>query len=577
VPPGGADLILRHIGDALVFLDIEGRVIYANERFCEMVNRPAADVLGLRWSDFGDAEVCAKLDPQVSPALLGDQVHFNIDLPASSGVHGTYCLTACLVHDEAGRPIGVLQNFRSMDRLRDIILDLKDVNLALKREKDRTEHIMDSLGDGIFTVDRELLIRSFSPRMEALTGLRSAEVIGRRCADVLRGSKCESDCPLAWSLENAAVVDRCHERLRLSDGRDLPVSVTTAFLHDAHGDRLGLTGVVRDESEIERLRREVHDRRDHHDIVGRAPAMRELLAAIEALAGTDATVLISGETGTGKELVAQAIHHESARRNRGFVSLNCAAVNDNLLESELFGHVRGAFTGAVVDRAGRFEVAAGGTIFLDEIGDTTPAFQAKLLRVLQEKTFERVGDTKTRQTDVRVITATNRDLRRLVSEGRFREDLYYRLAVIPIRVPALRERREDIPLLVEFFIQKYGARYAAGREQPFDGISNRALALLMEYDWPGNVRELEHAIEYAMISTTSNRIERAFLPAPVRQFRAEAVAALLPRPLAENDADRLRYALEANRWNESQTARVLGISRTTLWRRMRRFGLMGSP
>jgi transcriptional regulator with GAF, ATPase, and Fis domain len=305
--------------------------------------------------------------------------------------------------------------------------------------------------------------------------------------------------------------------------------------------------------------------------------MRELLAAIEALAGTDATVLISGETGTGKELVAQAIHHESARRNRGFVSLNCAAVNDNLLESELFGHVRGAFTGAVVDRAGRFEVAAGGTIFLDEIGDTTPAFQAKLLRVLQEKTFERVGDTKTRQTDVRVITATNRDLRRLVSEGRFREDLYYRLAVIPIRVPALRERREDIPLLVEFFIQKYGARYAAGREQPFDGISNRALALLMEYDWPGNVRELEHAIEYAMISTTSNRIERAFLPAPVRQFRAEAVAALLPRPPAENDADRLRYALEANRWNESQTARVLGISRTTLWRRMRRFGLMGSP
>jgi transcriptional regulator with PAS, ATPase and Fis domain len=238
--------------------------------------------------------------------------------------------------------------------------------------------------------------------------------------------------------------------------------------------------------------------------------------------------------------------------------------------------VRGAFTGAVSDRAGRFEAAAGGTIFLDEIGDTTAAFQARLLRVLQEKTFERVGDTRSRRTDVRVIAATNRDLRARAAAGLFREDLYYRLAVVPIHVPPLRSRRADIPLLVEHFMEQYRGRYFAGREDHFEGISNRALALLLEYDWPGNIRELEHAIEYAMISTTTNRIERAFLPAPIRQVGA-IPASEPPAPAAGSEADVLRRALEANRWNESKTARLLGISRTTLWRRMRRLGLLERP
>jgi len=256
--------------------------------------------------------------------------------------------------------------------------------------------------------------------------------------------------------------------------------------------------------------------------------------------------------------------------------VNCAALNDNLLESELFGHVRGAFTGAVHDKPGRFEAAAGGTIFLDEIGDTTSTFQAKLLRVLQEKTFERVGDNRSRRTDVRVIAATNRDLRQLVQDGRFREDLYYRLAVIPVHVAPLRERREDIPLLVEHFMEKYRPRYFAGREEQFDGISNRALALLVAYGWPGNVRELEHAIEYAMISTTSHRIERAFLPASIREHQA-LDEAQPPEDTADSEADRLQRALAAQRWNTSSTARALGISRTTLWRRMRRAGLLDRP
>jgi two-component system, NtrC family, response regulator HydG len=303
-----------------------------------------------------------------------------------------------------------------------------------------------------------------------------------------------------------------------------------------------------------------------------------LFQLVETVADTDATVLISGESGTGKEMVARAIHDRSARRDRPFVTLNCAALNDNLLESELFGHVRGAFTGAVGDKAGRFEAATGGTILLDEIGDTTPALQAKLLRVLQEKAFERVGDTRTRKVDVRVIAATNRDLRGLVSGGRFREDLYYRLAVVPVQVPALRDRREDIPLLVQHFVDKYRGRYFKDREELFEGISNRALALLMAYDWPGNVRELEHAIEYAMISTTSNRIERAFLPLPLRRLQPPEEAPDAPAAAGEPEDERsvLLRALEQHRWNIGHTATALGISRTTLWRRMRRLELADS-
>ena len=569
-------MILEHIADALVLLDRDGRIVYTNDGFCRMVGRGGQNLRGLRWADLMDSVATARLDPIISPGLAEGEVHFNIDLTPPSGVCGTYCLTASQVRDANGRPVGVLQNFRSMERLRDMILGLKEVNEAVQREKDRVDHVLDSIADGIFTVDPGLIVRSFSGRMERLTGMASSDAVGRPCRDVFAGSKCDTDCPLRWSLDHGAVVDRCHEQLRFPDGRLMPVSVTTAFLHDLSGAITGLTGVVRDESEIEHLRRELHERYSRHNLVGRSAAMRELSAAIEMLASTDATVLITGETGTGKELVAQAIHHDGPRRDRLFVSVNCAALNDNLLESELFGHVRGAFTGAVHDKPGRFEAAAGGTIFLDEIGDTTPAFQAKLLRVLQEKTFERVGDNRSRRTDVRVIAATNKDLQQLVRDGRFREDLYYRLAVIPVHVPPLRERREDIPLLVEHFMEKYRPRYFAGREQEFEGISNRALALLVAYAWPGNVRELEHAIEYAMISTTSHRIERAFLPASIRTIRPlNAADAVENAP--DSDDGRLQAALATHRWNASATARALGISRTTLWRRMRRAGLLDRP
>ena len=577
--PPNAETILGTIADALALLDLDGRIIYVNDRLAELFGRPADALRGFTWTDLLDAEAAARLDPANWPDLDCPEAHFNIDLPAASGVQRTFCLTASPVRDDSGRTIGVLENFRGMDKLRDMILELREVADAIRREKDKTEQVIDSIADGIFTVDRHMVVRSISPRMERLLGIEAAQAVGRACSQVFRGSKCATDCPMRWTLERGAVVERCREVLRRMDGGSVAVTVTTAFLHDARGEVEGLIGVVRDQSEIEQLRRAVDERFTKHDLVGRSAAMRQLIDAIDAVAGTDATVLISGDTGTGKELVARAIHNASARREKPFLTLNCAALNDNLLESELFGHVRGAYTGAVSDKPGRFEVAAGGTIFLDEIGDTTPAFQAKLLRVLQEKTFERVGDTRTRRTDVRIIAATNRDLLRLVQENKFREDLYYRLAVVPIAVPPLRSRAEDIPLLVEYFMSKYRPRHFAGHEDDFEGISNRALALMLQYPWPGNVRELEHAIEYAMVSTTTNRIERRFLPATLRQLQppdeeTEAARQDTISPEPDTPSAHLRRVLEANRWNASRAARALGISRTTLWRRMREFGLL---
>lgn len=569
-------LILSHINDGLVLLDLEGRIRYANGPFEEMAGRTLDQLVGMKLEEVFDENTFRRIDPSCLTSIdQGKQVHFNVEMPKQDGTTGSYCFSATPVRDEDGRELGTLENFRDMNKLRTMILQLQEVNEAIQQEKNRTQHMIDCLADGIFTVDRELRIVSFSGKMEHLTGIAAKDALGRGCREVLHGTKCETDCPLRWAFHHAAPVERCREVFRISSRRNIPVSITTAFLDDDQAETHGLIGIVRDHSEEERLRGQLHEKHSRHNIIGQGPLMQQVFQLIDTVAERDATVLIQGETGTGKELVAQAIHHCSLRRDGPFVMLNCAALNDNLLESELFGHVRGAFTGAVSDRPGRFEMAAGGTLFLDEIGDTTPALQSKLLRALEEKSFERVGDTRTRKVDVRIIAATHRDLKKLVAEGRFREDLYFRLAVLPIHIPPLRARLEDIPLLVQHFIEKYSKRYLAGHEDEFEGISNRALALLLQYDWPGNVRELEHAIEHAMISTTTHRIERAFLPEAIRRLQTpdEAPAEHSATAHSPEPEDQLKHQLDAHHWNATRTAEALGISRTTLWRKMKKLDL----
>jgi DNA-binding NtrC family response regulator len=327
---------------------------------------------------------------------------------------------------------------------------------------------------------------------------------------------------------------------------------------------------LRDENR--KLREELVRRYSFENIVGRSPAMQEIFATIERVAPTRATVLIAGESGTGKDLIARAIHYQSPRRDRPFVKINCTAIPENLMESELFGYEKGAFTGAVTSKPGRFELADTGTVFLDEIGDVPPNIQVKLLRVLQEREFERLGSNRTRQIDVRVIAATNADLRAALEQGAFREDLYYRLNVVPINVPPLRERKEDIPALAEHFLRKYAAEFSS----PVKAISDEALQVLLGHHWPGNVRELENVIERSLVLCSGEILEAADirLDTAPRNSRA-AGEPLLPEgmTLEEHERELIRKALERAQGNKSQAARLLGLSRNALRYRLSQMGL----
>ncbi|MBD3868203.1 MAG: sigma 54-interacting transcriptional regulator [Acidobacteria bacterium] len=582
------ELILDHILDGLVMLDTEGRILWANPVFRQMVGRaPDEDLSNLKCCDMGLGSFCELHCPaknQEAGEGCASAVHFNVQIEpeGGKGVPGTYCFVTSPVRDPEGNLMGYMENFRGMDQVREVIMDLKEVNEAIEAERRKTEDLVDSLADGVFSVDRDLRIRKFSKNMEKMLGVPESEALGRECRNVLRGTLCDTDCPLLWSRENGSPVTGCRERLLSRDGRPVEVSITTGMLKNEPDFEGGMFGVVTDYSEVEILRTRLEGHSAFENMIGESKAMQTLFHQIEGVAPTEATVLILGDSGTGKELVALALHRLSSRSRAPFVSVNCAALVDELLESELFGHVKGAFTGAVKDRRGRFEQAAGGTLFLDEVGDTSASLQAKLLRAIQEKTIEPVGSSVTRQVDVRIIAATNKDLEKEVAEGRFREDLFYRLNVIPVHLPALRERKEDIPLLVNHFIRKFRDIHFKGKEETFTGISERALALMMEYHWPGNVRELEHAVEYAMISSDQGRIERAFLPLPLRKMAPPAPASAGSAEPVENlDAEEQEHrqvekALERNHWNIGRTAVDLAVSRTTLWRQMKRLGIQKS-
>jgi PAS domain S-box-containing protein len=373
-------------------------------------------------------------------------------------------------------------------------------------------------------------------------------------------------------------------------GGSMTVSVSVAPLPDQHTCGRPEARVVVMVRPDEAADEEAAEVPAFHGIVGQSPPMQRIFRLVELLRERDATVLLTGESGTGKEVVARAIHATSQRGTGPFIAVNCAALPGELLESELFGHVRGAFTGAIRDRAGRFELAAGGTLFLDEIGELAPALQAKLLRVLQEHAFERVGDTRTRTVDVRVIAATNRDLGRAVADGRFREDLYYRLRVIPIEVPPLRQRREDLPPLIRHLLRRIGQRHQRSLR-----LAPTALRALLAYGWPGNVRELENVLEYATTVCEGQTIHLDDLPPEVVQLPAPAAEPSLSLPgggvpaLAVNggpgvvhlsaaeqaEAALIRSALERTRFRREAAARLLGISRTTLWRRMKELRVEG--
>jgi PAS domain S-box-containing protein len=426
--------------------------------------------------------------------------------------------------------------------------------------------ILESISDGVFTVDASWRITSFNRAAEKITGIPRTEAIGKPCSEVFRSSMCETACALRRTLKTGKPVIGRSGYIVDARGERIPISVSTAVLRDARGRVMGGAETFRDLSDIEALRRELEGRFRVGDIASHSPLMQRVLEALPAVAASPSTVLVLGETGTGKELVARTIHELSPRRKGPFVAVNCGALPDTLLESELFGYKRGAFTGASQDKPGRFALAKGGTLFLDEIGEVSPALQVRFLRVLQDRIYEPLGSTRSETADARVIVATNRDLAERVRAGAFREDLYYRVNVVRVELPPLRRRKEDIPLLVEQFVERQNRLQG----KSVAGVTPGALSLLMAHDWPGNVRELENAIERAFIHCGGGNIGIEHLPEELTaRARAREGAGGIRSVRDSVEAQAIRSALARSGFNRAAAARELGIHKTTLFRKLK--------
>lgn len=432
-------------------------------------------------------------------------------------------------------------------------------------EKDFNKEILNSLAEGVITVDKNFKINFFNRAAELITGYKNEEVIGQFCKYVFKCELCQSQCPIGLVLESGNDIYEYNSSIEIKQGTRKPIRLNAAILKNSSNEPVGGVISFRDLSELMKLRKEIASPSSFYGIIGHSKSMQEIFGLIQEIAESDATVLIQGESGTGKELVANAIQATSLRKTKQFLKVNCSVFPQNLLASELFGHVKGAYTDAFKDRPGRFELADGGSLFLDEVAEMPLQTQIQLLRVLQQGTFERVGESVTRTTNVRVISATNINIKKALEEGKLREDLYYRLNVIPIHVPALRDRREDIPYLVKHFIDDYSKIY----KKEIKDIDDDALEVFMNYSWPGNVRELENAIEYLIVrSKDGKNISINNLPSSFKTNENINDESLIY--LAKNDnTTQLIRLLEKHRWNKTKVAKELGVGRTTLWRMLK--------
>ena len=433
--------------------------------------------------------------------------------------------------------------------------------------------ILSSIADGVFTVDSERTITSFNPAAEKIVGVPSSQAIGKKCYDVFHSDICERGCMLEKTLRTGAEAIDQPVNIINSKGEKIPISISTAVLRDSDGEVLGAVETFRDLSTIEHLRKELRKNYSFEDIISKSPVIHKLFAILPDIAESESTVLIQGPSGSGKELFARAIHNLSPRQDKNYTVINCGTLPLQLFESELFGYKQGAFTDAKKDKDGKLALAENGTVFFDEIGELPLSTQVKLLRLLQQHEYEPLGGTDTVKADLRIVAATNRDLRELVAQGKFRDDLYFRLAVVKFDLPPLKDRREDIPYLVDHFINKNNAR----RGKNIISVSPEVMNILLRHDFPGNIRELENVIEYAFVVCRGSIIQKDHLPEELIKAQPSKknsdVTYSTPVTKAIDEQTQITSILKKHKGNQSAAAKELGINRSTLWRKLKRYGL----
>ncbi len=488
-----------------------------------------------------------------------------------------------VIHPQSGQSFflnyTVSPLYNQKERIIGVILVLRDSTLSrawsdwsrsdLGQECDA---LLENLAEAVFTINTGWRITGFNQRAQEITGFKRQEVLGRPCWEVFKADRCQTNCPLRATMEDGVTRTDQDVRIVHKKGRPLTILVNTAVIKDKRGLIAGAVETFQPLAPLQPEEAEGEPARPLVAIIGQSPAMRGLLALLPDIARSEASVVLEGESGTGKDLFARALHFQSPRAQGPFVAFNCSAFVETLLESELFGHVKGAFTGAISGKVGRFELAKGGTLFLDEIGDLKPELQTKLLRVLEERVFERVGSNRPIPLEARVIAATSRNLVQEVRKGRFRMDLLYRLRTVPLYLPPLRERREDIALLVNHFVSQLNQKY----RKDVRGVDPKVIALFQQYSWPGNVRELERVLEYAFVFVKGPIITRSHLPeleTPKRRVESPGEAPAPDSLLWEDERLAIQKALEKARGRRKAAAQILGISRSSLWRKMKAHGL----
>ncbi|MFP3983623.1 MAG: sigma 54-interacting transcriptional regulator [Desulfurivibrionaceae bacterium] len=550
-------LALDNVADGVFTVDASWEISSFNSAAENITGWERDEVIGKSCTDVFQSNICGK------KCLLYESIRKkapvidrSIFMKDRNGNSIPVSISAAPLYDHEGNVLGAVETFR-------------DNSITLKNDL-----VMESITEGVFTVNRDWKVTSFNRAAEEITGWSRDDALGRSCSEIFHSSICGENCAIAESLYFGKPATNDSITIINSRGEKVPISISAAPLVDHEGNIIGGVETFRDLTAITKLRQELSQQYTFDEIISKSPAMQKLFKLLPAVANSNSTALILGESGTGKELVARAVYNASRRKDQPFVTVNCGALPENLLESELFGYKAGAFTDAKKDKEGRFAAAEKGTLFLDEIGEMPQSVQVKLLRFLQEKVYEPLGSNTPVKADVRIIAATNRDLKEQVQAGTFREDLYYRLNVVELQLPPLRKRKEDIPLLINHFIQRYNAEQGKN----IVGISNAALNILMPYNFPGNIRELENIIEYAFILCEEGFILPEHLPEPFSSGEISSDKSLEEGKdehpsLEEIEKQAIFLALERNNWKKMATCRELGISKDTLRRKTQKFGL----